>query len=78
MTTDYDSSEYDTEAIEIDKRNNNFSEENVEDYQHENIVRASLINGQFSQAKKQCHRYGLNYELEKYKFDQNQSATLTW
>jgi len=65
----YDASEYDTEAMKIDLRNGNFREEEAEDYRHENIVRASLINGQFTQARQQCVSYGLNYELEKYKFD---------
>lgn len=75
MKTDqYDSDEYDTEAMEIDKRNGNFSEENAEDYRHENIVRASLINGQFTQARKQCASYGLNYELERCKFDMGVNA----
>src|SRR5690349_3286841 len=49
----YDSDEYDTEAMQTDLDNGNFSEENAEDYRHENIVRASLKNGQFSQAREQ-------------------------
>lgn len=69
MKTQYDSDEYDTEAIEIDKRNGNFSEDQIEDYGHKNIVRESLVNGQFSQARQQCQSYGLNYDLERYKFD---------
>lgn len=68
---DYDSSVYDTEAIEMDVRNGNFNTEDAEDYRHENIVRASLINGQFTQAKRQCDGYGLNYELELHKFRTN-------
>lgn len=65
----YSDDQYDTEAIEIDARHGNFSEDRIEDYRHENIVRASLVNGQFSQARKQCESYGLNYEIERYKFN---------
>lgn len=67
---DFDSDEYDTQAIEIDQRHGNFSPENAEDYRHENIVRASLINGQFTQARQQCRSYGLTYEVELLKFKQ--------
>lgn len=63
----YDSDEYDTEAMAIDQRNGNFSPDRAEDYRHENIVRTSLVNGQFNQAKQQCHKYGLNYETELLK-----------
>lgn len=66
---DVDSDEYDTEAIAIDIRNNNFSEDRLEEYRHENIVLASLVNGQFTQARQQCVEYGLNYELELHKFN---------
>ena len=65
----FDSSDYDTEAMRIDARNGNFSPDNAEDYRQENIVRASLVNGQFSQARRQCASYGLNYEVERLKMD---------
>lgn len=65
----YDSDEYDTETMKLDLGNGNFREEYADDYRHENIVRASLINGQFAQARMQCVEYGLNYEQEKRKFD---------
>lgn len=68
IESDYDSGEYDTEAMEIDARNGNFSKDNAEDYRHENRVLASLVNGQFTQAREECASYGLNYELELYKF----------
>ena len=68
----YDSSDYDTSAMETDAQYGNFSPENVEDYRHENIVRASLINGQFSQARKQCQAYGLEYELHLEYFHRSQ------
>lgn len=57
-------SDYDIAAMLIDERWGNFSPENVEDYRHENIVQASFINGQFSQAKAQCREYGLDYNQE--------------
>jgi hypothetical protein len=56
-----DSGEYDTEAMQIDDRNRHFSPDAIEDYRHENIVIASLQNGQFTQAKKQCASFGLEY-----------------
>ena len=60
-----DSSDFDTEAARIDDANGNFSPDNVEDYRYENIVRESIRNGQFTQAKDQCRAYGLNYEMER-------------
>ena len=72
---DVDSDDYDTEAIAIDLRNNNFTTDRLEEYRHENIVRESLVNGQFSQAREQCARYGLNYELERHKFKTGETAT---
>ena len=67
----YDSGDYDTEAMEIDARHGNFSPDRAEDYRHENIVRASLVNGQFTQARQQCASYGLAYgeELLKFKYE---------
>lgn len=58
---EFDSDEYDTEAMRIDDRNGNFSPEDVSDYLQTNIVLASLANGQFKQAEKQCASYGLHY-----------------
>ncbi len=66
--SEIDSDLYDTEAIEIDERNGNFSPDRLEEYRHENIVRASLTNGQFTQARKQCQAYGLDYKEELYLF----------
>lgn len=37
-----------------------------EDYNKRTIVVNSIICGQFTQAKEQAERYGLNYELVKY------------
>ncbi len=66
--TDFDSGEYDVAAMEIDARHGNFSPENAEEYRHENLIRASLVNGQFTQAKRQCAQFGFDYDLELYKF----------
>jgi hypothetical protein len=64
----FDSSEYDTEAMRMDASHGNFSPDRAEDYRHENIVRASLENGQFIQAKTQCAEFGLDYDTELHKF----------
>ena len=61
-----DSDDYDTESALIDDRNNNFSPDQVEDYRKEYIVHASLINGQFTQARQQCAEYGLNYAQQRH------------
>jgi len=53
--------DYDIEAMEFDKRRGNFTPGSEEDYLKTNIVRMSLINGQFTQAREQCKEYGLNY-----------------
>jgi hypothetical protein len=66
----WDDSEYDVEAMKIDERNGNFDVDNSEEYRHENIVQASIMNGQFTQAREQCEKYGLNYEVEKARADQ--------
>jgi hypothetical protein len=61
----FDSSEYDIEAMEIDARHGNFSADNAEAYRFENIIRDSIRNGQFQQARDQCSQWGFNYELER-------------
>ena len=61
----YDSSAYDTEAMRIDARHGNFSPDRAEEYRHESIVAASLINGQFTQARQQCSSYGLDYAAQR-------------
>jgi len=60
----YDSSDYDTEAMRTDASNGNFSPERAEEYRHEHIVAESIGNGQFKQAREQCQRYGLIYEQQ--------------
>lgn len=67
---DYDSDDYDVKGMEVDARNGNFSHERASDYLHENIVLASFINGQFTQAKAQCKSYGMDYDMALYKFNQ--------
>jgi hypothetical protein len=56
---------YDSEAMRMDAKNNNFSPERAEEYLHTNIVTESLINGQFEQAKRQCRQYGLDYAEQR-------------
>ena len=63
----YDSETYDTDSIEFDTENNNFNPEDIEDYRHENIVKTSIINGQYQQAKEQANQFGLNYEVFYFK-----------
>ena len=58
----YDESEYDTDAMRTDAANGNFSPDEAEEYRHEAIVAASIVNGQFKQAREQCARFGLKYE----------------
>lgn len=60
----WDGDQYDVEAMKIDHSNGNFDPDSAEDYLHENIVAASISNGQFEQAREQCRKYGLNYDLE--------------
>lgn len=57
----WDSDEYDVEQMQFDYGNGNFSEDDVEDYLCENIIRASVENGQIKQAKAQCVKYGLDW-----------------
>jgi hypothetical protein len=64
-----DDSEFDVDAIRIDVRHNNFSADRLAEYRHENIVQASLINGQFTQAREQCRSYGLDYQSELSRFN---------
>lgn len=61
----FDPDEYDTEAMRIDDRNGNFSPDRAEEYRHGSIVAASLLNGQFSQARRQCAEYGLDYAQQR-------------
>lgn len=61
----FDSSDYDTKVMRIDARNGNFSPERAEEYRHENIVQASILNGQHSQARRQCAAYGLDYGTQR-------------
>lgn len=60
-----DSSDYDTGAMQTDDRHGNFSPDRAEEYRHTAIVAASLINGQFTQARQQCNAYGLDYAEQR-------------
>lgn len=59
-----DDGDHDIEAMRIDIANNNLNtgdDEKAEEYRHENIVKASIVNGNHTQAKEQCVKYGLDY-----------------
>jgi hypothetical protein len=61
----FDSDEYDVEAMRIDIANNNLEigrDDQTDKYQHENIIRDSITNGNFTQAKEQCTRYGYDFD----------------
>jgi hypothetical protein len=60
-----DSADYDTEAMRIDDRHGNFSPDQADDYRHEAIVQASILNGQHAQARRQCARFGLDYGTQR-------------
>jgi hypothetical protein len=64
---------HDVDMLVSDHDNNNIVID-LDDYLFENQVRLSFINGQFKQARQQCDEYGLNYELELYKFKQGDRA----
>lgn len=61
MISEFDSDHYDVHAMRGDDSLGNFSPERADEYLHLNIVLASLANGQFSQAREQCERFGLSY-----------------
>lgn len=69
---DYD--KYDVEGIRTDMWNNNFTPDRLEEYTFENQMKASLVNGQFTQARNKCDSAGLNYELELYKFNRGEAT----
>jgi hypothetical protein len=61
----FDEDEYDVPAMRSDVSTNNLEvgdDDAAENYRHENIVRESITNGNYTQAKEQCLRYGLDYE----------------
>ena len=62
----FDSDEYDVEAMKTDIATNNLEvgrDDHTDKYRVENIVRESITNGQLTQAKEQCDKYGLDYEM---------------
>jgi hypothetical protein len=75
-----DESEFDVDMMRDDERHGNFSQDRAEEYRHEAIVAASLSNGQFAQARRQCATYGLSYAEERAKHDaeeeRSRNATL--
>jgi len=61
----YDDGNHDTEAMRIDIANNNLEvgdDDRAFDYRHENIIKASVENGQIAQAMEQCDRFGFSRE----------------
>lgn len=68
----FDDSDYDIEAMRIDVVSGNLEigdDEKASEYEHETIVRTSIANGNFTQAKEQCDSYGLDYQTIKNDFD---------
>jgi hypothetical protein len=63
----WDSDEYDIESMKFDFENENFDESQADDYLKTSIVEASIINGQFDQARQQCAKFGIDYEEAKRK-----------
>lgn len=71
----WDDGDHDINAMRCDLANGNLEvgdDDRAAEYEHEYIVRKSLINGQFTQAKEQCENYGLDYseclaDLENWK-----------
>jgi hypothetical protein len=61
-----DDGDHDIEAIRVDFSNGNIEidaqPERVDEYRHENIIRASIVNGNFTQANEQCIRYGYDFD----------------
>jgi hypothetical protein len=61
----FDDSDYDISAMRSDVSTNNLEtgdDSRAEEYKHENIIRASIVNGNFTQAKEQCIRYGYDFD----------------
>lgn len=65
----WDDDEYDVDGMKFDHAHGNFRPEDADRYLFTNQIAASFANGQFTQAKQMCAARGLNYELERYKFD---------
>jgi hypothetical protein len=57
--------DHDLEAMLTDIANGNLEigdDEAADRYRHENIISESITNGNFTQAKEQCTRYGYDYD----------------
>ena len=66
----FDDGNHDIEMMRSDVASKNLQigdDERASEYEHENIVLASMMNGQFTQSKEQCESYGLDYETIKAK-----------
>lgn len=67
----FNSESYDTDAMLTDAKHNNLTLEQLEKgegsrYGNEEIVFASMNNGQWSQARTQCDNYGLDFSDLKF------------
>jgi hypothetical protein len=75
----FDSSEYDTDNALFDLSNGNFAQCDVDDnlnqYEHGNIVDTSMLNGQWRQAATQAEKYGLNFDVMKNSLNQRVRRT---
>jgi len=69
-TLGIDTDELDIEALAFDLGNSNADLTRIDELQTEygklEIVKRSIVNGQFTQAKQQASQYGFNYELVRY------------
>ena len=59
-----DESQYDVEGMKTDIENGNFDIEtdDVNEYQYETIITKSFVNGQYTQAKRQCQTWNVDYD----------------
>lgn len=70
-----DDGEHDIESMRSDIASGNLEigdDERAKEYEHENIVRASITNGQFIQAKEQCDKYGLDFYAIRSEMNANE------
>lgn len=55
--------------MRCDIENNNLEVgDDASEYEHSAIAQTSLMNGQFTQAKKQCEAFNLDYDSELLEF----------
>lgn len=60
----FDDATFCTSSMIVDFNNGNFNlDDDAAEYEKENIIKTSIINGQISQAKAQCSEYGFDFDL---------------